>query len=63
MRKTALMLLTAMTLTACGTSGPVPDSGCLIFGPIYFHPDDQMTERTTRRIISHNETWQQVCDR
>lgn len=61
MRKTALMLPVLMILSACGTSGPVPDAGCLIFGPIYFHPDDRLTERTTRAIIRHNETWERVC--
>jgi predicted small lipoprotein YifL len=60
MRKTALMLPVLMILSACGTSGQ-GDAGCLIFGPIWFHPDDRLTERTTRAIIRHNETWEMVC--
>jgi predicted small lipoprotein YifL len=55
------MALILLSLIGCATSGPGPDGYCLVARPIYFAPADKLTERTERAIITHNETWQQLC--
>lgn len=35
---------------------------CVIFAPIYGHPDDELTDRTKRRIVAHNEKGGALCD-
>jgi len=50
-----------LSLSGCAGSGPVPDSFCLVAKPIYFSPDDRLTERTERAIIRLNEIGASLC--
>lgn len=54
------MLLIAASVTGCAPSGPVRDY-CLIAEPIYFHPDDKITDRTETAILKHNERGSSIC--
>lgn len=49
-------------ISGCATSGPA-DSFCLVAKPIYFMPNDRMSERTERAIIAHNEKYEALCGR
>ena len=46
---------------AYATSGPIPSDGCIWASFIYLHPEDDLTERTVRQIVMHNETREGVC--
>lgn len=56
------MVLALTSLAGCATSGPA-DSFCLVAKPIYFAPSDQMSERTERAVIAHNEKYESLCMR
>ena len=59
--KPTLLLMTIL-LAGCAT-GPAPtiDTACDWVRPIWIHPADQLTPRTARQVLAHNETWQRIC--
>lgn len=52
-----------MLLAGCATSGAVTSIGyCEIAQPIYISQVDLFTEGTARQLLSHNETWEAICE-
>jgi hypothetical protein len=54
------MVLALASLSACAANGSA-DSFCLVAKPIYFMPDERMSDRTERAIIRHNEVGASLC--
>lgn len=60
-RKTLAVLLTALLLSGCATSGLGTDGACSVFAPIWISKEDVLTDLTARQILIHNETGAAVC--
>jgi hypothetical protein len=54
------MLLGALSVAGCVTSGPANDY-CILAGPIYLSRVDVLSERTEDAVIRHNERFEAVC--
>jgi hypothetical protein len=59
--KSTVCLLT-LCATGCATSGRVIDTGCSWVRPIMVSKQDVLTDGTASQILTHNETWQRVCE-
>lgn len=52
------MLLPALLLQSCATTGVAPKpliTGCQAFAPVYVSSDDVLTDATARAILANNE--------
>ena len=60
---TSLVLLCLIFASGCSLIGGGGDGNdCSWVSPIFISPDDAMTDGTVEQILSHNETWKEVCD-
>lgn len=52
-----------MFLAGCATSGAVISTGyCEVAQPIWISKSDVLTEGTARQVLTHNETWEAICE-
>lgn len=56
----SLLLLTALLLSGCATSGVGTDQ-CDWVKPIYVSNDDVLTDGTAKQILTHDETGKAIC--
>jgi hypothetical protein len=57
-----LVCLLAISISGCATNGRATDTACSWVRPIMISREDVLTEGTKRQIVSHNETWELVCE-
>ena len=56
------MLLASLSLIACETSGPATSQAfCGIAKPIYLDKGDEVSDRTARAVVGHNEVGARLC--
>jgi len=59
-RLTAFIVM--LSLSSCVSVG-ASQSNCSWVKPILVHEEDVLTPTTARNILTHNETWAEICSR
>lgn len=50
-----------LSLNACMTNGVKGSYNCYTFRPMHFSPEDKVSRRLDKEIITNNEAWEALC--
>mgnify|MGYP000002633269 CR=1 FL=1 len=55
-----IVLLVTLLMSSCVSVG-ASQNNCSWVKPILIEKEDRLTPTTARTILTHNETWEEVC--